>query len=411
MKAICFLGAATAYDTTYVMPDGREHTAPYFPAALVRFYPVETLYVFVTEGARNLHYDRLALQAEDFVEHIYPVPIPDGRNETELWRIFQAVADVVDADDHLIFDITHGFRSLPFLSFLAAAYLREVKSVELEAVLYGAYEAGDRSVTPARAPVFDLTRFVTLLDWVAAAESFTRFGDASDLARLLRDPHATPVHLAAAAGDRAAQQIAGLLRGAATAVDDVATALRLVRPADVMTGAAALETALDGAAQVLKDEAQPFVLVGDQVRRAYGPFGLSAERQMTEPATALQVERRLVAWYVEHEQYGQAITLAREHVVSHVIQCLGWDPAADRRLAEDLLNAETHLRSSKRSLPLDAPCRERLAGAFTLWSRLGDLRNDLAHVGKGRRSPRSPSAIIKAACSLAAEMSALEPTA
>ena len=407
MKAITFLGATTAYDTTYVMPDGRTYTAPYFPAALVRFFSVQTLLVFVTEDARRMHYDVLAALARGCVEHVHPVDIPDGRDENELWRIFQKVADAVEPGDELLFDITHGFRSLPFLSFLAAAYLRTVKQVELKAVLYGAYEAGDKSVKPARAPVFDLTRFVTLLDWLAAAQSFTRFGDAGDLAGLLRDRQATPVHLAAARGDRPAQEISGLLRGVAASVDGVATALRLVRPAEVMAEAAKLEAALDGAAQVLSGQAQPFVLIGDQVRQAYASFGLDAREQAAHPERVLGIERELVAWYVEHEQYGPAITLAREHVVSHAIACLGWDLAADRRLAEDLLNAEVRLRAAKRALPLDAACRARLEPAFSLWASLGDLRNDLAHVGKGRRSPRSPGAIIRAARELPALMTAL----
>ena len=32
MKAITFLGAATAYETTYVLANEREHTAPFFGA-------------------------------------------------------------------------------------------------------------------------------------------------------------------------------------------------------------------------------------------------------------------------------------------------------------------------------------------------------------------------------------------
>ena len=46
-----------------------------------------------------------------------------------------------------------------------------------------------RSVTPDRAPVIDLTGFVELLDWMVAADRFTRFGDARDLADLLKTQH------------------------------------------------------------------------------------------------------------------------------------------------------------------------------------------------------------------------------
>jgi len=35
MKILTFLGAGKAYETTYVMPDNREHIAPFFGWALV----------------------------------------------------------------------------------------------------------------------------------------------------------------------------------------------------------------------------------------------------------------------------------------------------------------------------------------------------------------------------------------
>ncbi len=276
MKAISFLGAGPAFETTYTLPDGREHTAPFFPAALVRFYSVDTLLVFVTAGARTMHYDRLRTLAEDYVNIILPVDIPDGRNEAELWQIFTAVADAVEPEDRVIFDITHGFRSLPFLSFLAAAYLRAIKRVTLEAVLYGALEAGDKSVTPARAPVFDLSRFVSLLDWLTAADRFVQFGDARKLAEILRDRQATPVHLAAAAGNRQAQQMATALKGAATAMENVALPLRLTRPVETMEAAATLDQALAAAQAAFDLWAPPFALVADEVRGAYAPFGLTA---------------------------------------------------------------------------------------------------------------------------------------
>lgn len=379
MKAISFLGATQAYETTYVMPDGREHTAPYFPAALVRFYQVDALLVFVTADARRRHFDALVRQAEDFAPTITPVDIPDGRTEAELWQIFQAVADAVTPGDRLIFDITHGFRSLPFLSFLAAAYLRAMKDVTLESVLYGALEAGDRTVMPARAPVFDLTRFVTLLDWLTAADRFTRFGDAGDLAALLRDPHAIPVHLAART-ERDARGMAGLLRGAATAVEEVSEPLRLVRPLEMMGAASRLNAALDRARGEIEQAAPPFALIADQVGAAYAPFGLA---QPTDPACAvacLDVQRDLVTWYVERRQYAHAILLAREWVVSYGQHLLERELLSPRKRAEDLLNLAVEARKEhcRCAEETDIP---HFAAAVDVWSKVRELRNDLAHIG------------------------------
>jgi CRISPR-associated DxTHG motif protein len=327
------------------------------------------------------------------------VDIPDGRDEAELWAIFGAVAAEVAPEDRVIFDITHGFRSLPFLSFLAAAYLRSVKNVRLEAVLYGALEAGDRSVQPARAPVFDLTRFVSLLDWLTAADRFVRTGDACDLSALLRDPKAAPVHLAAAAGDQEAREMAGLLRLAAAALDDVSLPLQLVRPAEMMGAASNLDAALTAAQSGFEKWARPFAVIADQARAAYAPFGLDDPLAAANLPVFLERQRDLVGWYVERRQYVSAIMLAREWVISYAIHVLGWDLIADRDLTEKLLSTEGMLRRSNRGLPLDATVREMLDGAIQLWDRLPDLRNDIAHVGM-RARPRPVKSIIGVACGL-----------
>ena len=175
MKAITFLGAAKAHATTYIMPDGREHVAPYFGVALARFSPGADMKVFVTEKAREMHWDSFQRLAEDYVDSLEAVEIPDGADENELWSLFQTVVDAVDEQEEVIFDITHGYRSLPFLSLLAVAYLRQIKQIELRAILYGNFEARDRSVEPHRTPVIDLSRFVSLFDWMTAADRFIRF--------------------------------------------------------------------------------------------------------------------------------------------------------------------------------------------------------------------------------------------
>jgi CRISPR-associated DxTHG motif protein len=162
-KAIIFLGVKPI-DTNYVFPDGREYIAPFFGIALANFVPGLRMRVFVTATTKKESLPTLQCAVAKFVTDIQSVDIPDGRNDEELWAIFQAVVDAVDPGEQLIFDITHGFRSLPFLSFLAVAYLRVVKNIQLKGVYYGNFEARDQSVTPNRTPVIDLTPFVDLLD-------------------------------------------------------------------------------------------------------------------------------------------------------------------------------------------------------------------------------------------------------
>ena len=69
------------------------------------------------------------------------------------------------------------------MTFLALAHVRKVKNdVKIERVIYGAYEAVERE-NPKK-PVFDLTPFVSLLDWLGAVTMFLQTGEARPIADL-----------------------------------------------------------------------------------------------------------------------------------------------------------------------------------------------------------------------------------
>ncbi len=394
MKAITFLGAATAYETTYVLANEREHTAPFFGAALARFIPDLTMRVFVTEKAKEMHLDRFLSLVEDYVADVQPVDIPDGGNDADLWRIFQAVVDAVEPEEAVVFDITHGFRSLPFLSFLAAAYLRVVKKIRLEAVLYGNFEARDQSVTPHRAPVIDLTRFVELFDWMVGADRFVRFGDARDLAQLLNaqherikpDPHATDKRAMSAWGNSPLKHTANNLTRASRA-------LRVVRPAEAMDASKRIRTQLPEAVQSSQELARPFALLSQHLLDSFAPIALSEAEQKRDPRRTLVVERELIAWYLERNQTFQAVALAREWLISWMMVQVG--------MAEQLMDKDARLRAERsigqrvqrlkakaseerqeEDYVLDVSAIPNVDEVAQLFNQLGELRNDLMHAGK-----------------------------
>ncbi len=393
MKAITFLGATAAHETTYVLADGREHTAPFFGVALARFIPDLTMRVFVTENAKETHLERFLNLVEDNVIDVQPVDIPDGGNDEELWRIFQAVVDAVEPEEAVVFDITHGFRSLSFLSFLAVAYLRVVKKIRLEAVLYGNFEARDRSVTPHRAPVIDLTRFVELFDWMVGANRFVRFGDARDLARLLNARHQSikPDPRTAGKADLSAWNDSPVKKTASSLMR-ASRALRVVRPAEAMDASARICKQLPAALETSTALAQPFALLGDHVLESFAPIALGAEEQKADPLRALTTERALISWYLERNQIFQAVALAREWLVSWTMTQLGMQDSLLKKSAREAIERALGLELQKRKAKsTGAPAKEALPDlgslpssdeVVRLYGELGDLRNDLMHAGK-----------------------------
>lgn len=385
MKAITFLGATQAWETTYVMPDGSTQTAPFFGVALARFYPDLSMKVLVTEKASQMHLARFQDLVEDHVAELDPVPIPDGANESELWTLFQTVVDCVDDGEEVIFDITHGFRSLPFLSLLAVAYLRTVKQIHLQAVLYGNFEARDQSTTPHRAPVIDLTDFVALFDWMTAADRFIRFGDAQDLARQLS---LTKPDYRTATKAEMSEWTSSVGR-TASALTDVSQSLRLLRPQDAMSGSAFLRERLLEATGLTTAHARPFQVISRRVIEAFSPLALDASQDGANPVPELAIERELVHWYLQRNQSVQAAAVAREWIVTWAMVHIGQSDVLDRDARTGVEKMLGHLVQEQIQGALEPALKSSRLGsvpameqAIDLFNQLGNLRNDIMHAGK-----------------------------
>ncbi len=93
--------------------------------------------------------------------------------------------------EHVILDITHGFRAGPFLSgavlqFVASEQRRtEAPRAINHHILYAAADVVKQMASqPAFVPVWDLTRFMAVARWNAAIDALMRYGRADDLEAL-----------------------------------------------------------------------------------------------------------------------------------------------------------------------------------------------------------------------------------
>jgi hypothetical protein len=298
MKAISFLGTTDYKITTFVW-NGLEKKTRLFPVAVVHFFQPEELVICATPTVQA-HQNLAELKRDlDAMGSKYRVlPIPEGHREADLWEIFNALTNVVNEQEEIVFDVTLSFRSLPFLSFLAIAYLQIARKVKVNQVLYGAWEARDKETD--RTPVFDLTPFVQLLDWLTATDQFVQTGDARRLAHLLNT-----------GGKQAAR--------ASQKLSDVSLAAFLCQPFTLMDEALTLDNALRDAEAELIQTAPPFGLLREQIANTFAVFG--ADRQ--DMPMMLRVQFRLVEWYLKNNQLIQAMTLAREWLIDTVTWRLG----------------------------------------------------------------------------------------
>jgi CRISPR-associated DxTHG motif protein len=355
MKLVTFLGTGNYESANYRWNDYTCET-PFVQEAFVHWLKPETTCVLLTKGARAKHWDDDLSQRLQGHTQIVEVDIPDGKSEAELWEIFEAISEVVQEGDEIAFDITHGFRSLPMIAMLTIAYLKQVKGVKVQYVLYGAYEARDNQ----GAPVFDLTPFADLLDWLAAAKMFTATGDSSELGRLIQDVQDAAHRNKEAYGD----SLPLALKNFGAALKEVSNDLLLARVPNLPKSVSNLIEKQKRASAEVSDWTPPLTLLLDKIADAYEPF----------QDDSLPTQAALIRWYLDHNHIVQAMTLAREWVVSYYAQ----QKSLSRDDAEDELNQRANNQESDELVQL--------------WSSIRNIRNDLAHCGFGREEGQVLSA-------------------
>ncbi len=400
MKLLTFLGVQKYNLTTYVWGD-QQFVTCFSPVAACHFLKPESLIVFLTEEAEEKVFPDLRTDLPGGLE-IQPVPVSLGKDEAELWQIFDRVSSTVSPGEEVAFDITYGLRSFPLIGLLAAAFLRAGLGVSLKAVLYSAWDVRDQSSNPPRTPVFDLSPMLALLEWAGAAERFNRSGDASQLSALLDDQRK---HLALSSqGDHNLLEQAGRLGNLAGALTSISQSLRLIRPHRVMEETAGLEARVRAAQPALEraTAARPFNLVLENIIHSYALLAQENPLQKDHLRQTLGVERRLIRWYAEREQWVQAVSLAREWLVSWVMTCLSLTQVTQRDLRlriENVVGAEAkdyqESKEKKKSFTSvflkEVPDLEII---LSLWLSLTKVRNDILHAGM-REDPGDPQDLIR----------------
>ncbi|GIV09208.1 MAG: hypothetical protein KatS3mg019_1299 [Fimbriimonadales bacterium] len=376
VKLITTLGTGKYEPTPYRFDENSEPVkTPFFPVAVVQWFHPEEVYALLTETAKghsNWQQCKNELAKLISVENIHEQFIPDGKNEQELWQIFEVIAGVVSPGDRIMIDVTHGFRTLPMLVLLAIAYLRQVKDVQVERVLYGAFDAkGSDGVTP----VFDLTPFVSLLDWLTAAKIFMTTGDGRELADLM-------IRVQDQAHREKADNPPKNLKKLGSRIRELSQNLLLSRVPGLAKSAQELKSEL-GKGELLKEIETclpPLKPLFEQIRQKYAPFAQDD----------LHTQLELVRWYRDHGHLVQAYTLAREWVVNYKLrEKNSWEKRMEKDTRSDI---EKELSDEARKLR-DGASQSTKNTVADLWDQITNYRNDIAHCGF--RSDLKPAGTFK----------------
>lgn len=387
MYALTFLGASK-YSEVFYEFEGMKYKTNLFPIALFNFFKPKSMKVVVTNEAFEMHYGSLKDILQDKTE-IQPIHIPYSKDKDDLWEMYDKIVASIPDKAHLIVDITHGFRAQPILALSICMYLRMVKNVEIDRIVYGAYEARKSENQEEVAPVWDLTPFLLLMDWNIALDKFIKSGNASELSALLKKSH----RQAWKDATQKATDLPRKLQNLGERFNTLTNALATVRPLEIAENSDSIVRYIDAASEEIAKYARPFISHLENVKREY--YMMAANRDEIYKKRGLQAQFDIIMWYYRKKYYQQAVTLAREWVISKM--CLFWGKnPADFHAREEVTEALGIWFKKLRSCHDIEGETGKLPNQFIaeLWSELINLRNDINHAGM-RKNPMPAKAIAE----------------
>lgn len=124
---------------------------------------------------------------EDFGEFVHTEIIDEGKNEDEIWKVFDVIYKHLQDDDEVVFDVTFGFRTNSILLMSLINYAKVMNNITIRGIYYGAYEAKIDNVTP----IWNLASFSELQSWAVAANDFINYGFPQKLIEVVQDDYET----------------------------------------------------------------------------------------------------------------------------------------------------------------------------------------------------------------------------
>jgi len=306
--------------------------------------------------------------------------IPFGTDESQLWEIFSTICGAVRDREEILFDITAGCHSLPFMTVLAASYLRSVRHVTITGVIY-APGTGDDGFCR----FVDLKPMMGILDWISGVRAVTKYVDAEPLYSLLNKFQGN-IHRSGEDPDPPVR-----LTGWASLLKQFSDAVKLSRPVDALYAAS-------GAIRDINEINKELIRFAPSLIPV-----LAATRDLShlaaEPEMAKDMEKYvrkqigLIAFQLEKGLFIQAVTLGREVLITLLMTWMGLDADwKDADIRHDVSRTLTGGSLAMQRRPYDKTCysddltnhpdwREMVL----IWTRLSDLRNNLAHCGMNQR--------------------------
>ena len=315
-----------------------------------------------------------------------PIDIKDGKNEDEIWEIFNTIFRQIKEGDELYFDITHAFRYLPMLLLVLVNYAKFLKNVTVKSITYGNFmDSNDVK------PIMDLTSIAVLQDWTFAAGQYLENGSVDRLVSLCEQEF-KPILKETKGADVAAQNLKAFIAKLSAVTEERKTC----RGMDIInsTSFKGLKECADNLEETFVDAFNP---IFEKIKSSLVSFD---EKENVRNGLSAAV------WCYDNGLFQQAATILQEFVVSFF--CLRHDIRIDDEENREIINKAFIIKfnnitednweiDSEKKDKLNEVLSDELFANKTLissFNNLTEVRNDFNHSGmRSKRLPMKPQAI------------------
>ena len=409
---ISFLGTGNYHECVYYDSQKQYRPTHFIQCATLekigaqQWEDTDAVRIFATKKAKEQNWNEelegknyagLSKQISDLglKADIQCVSICDGKNETEMWDLFETVFSQIEEGDLLYVDLTHAFRYQPMLMLVLTNYAKFLKNIKVMHISYGNYEAGLTTAIDGKdltlAPIVNLLQLSQLQDWTTAAADFLQNGYvdkmselASNSIRLLQKDVSTRSD-----DNRKLASFVGELK---TLVEERQTC----RGLDISSGATQ---------QKLMEEAGK---LGEVVIKPLEPILEKVSQALPKPEGSLYNCLDAAQWCYDNHLYQQSATILQEGVVTYFSERHGIAIAneEERGLVNSAFNIKAYAlpQSEWDVKPAQIDKVKELLGDIVLsqpsvycaFSNITEIRNDYNHAGfRSKRDPQSPANIKK----------------
>lgn len=409
---ISFLGTGNYHECVYYDSQKQYRPTHFIQCATLekigaqQWEETDAVRIFATKKAKEQNWNE-ELEGKDYAglskqisdlglkADIQCVSICDGKNETEMWDLFETVFSQIEEGDLLYVDLTHAFRYQPMLMLVLTNYAKFLKNIKVMHISYGNYEAGLTTAIDGKdltlAPIVNLLQLSQLQDWTTAAADFLQNGYvdkmselASNSIRLLQKDVSTRSD-----DNRKLASFVGELK---TLVEERQTC----RGLDISSGATQ---------QKLMEEAGK---LGEVVIKPLEPILEKVSQALPKPEGSLNNCLDAAQWCYDNHLYQQSATILQEGVVTYFSERHGIAIAneEERGLVNSAFNIKAYAlpQSEWDVKPAQIDKVKELLGDIVLsqpsvycaFSNITEIRNDYNHAGfRSKRDPQSPANIKK----------------